>query len=247
VIASCFSLGQTELFEKRIFENENFNLPYRLCIPENMDSCMQYPLVLYLHGAGERGNDNEITLKHGVLNFVSEENRQSYPCFIVVPQCPPKFRWVEVDWDLPSHTIPHEISVPLYQTMLLLDTLIEYFPIDTNRIFVTGLSMGGFGTWDLISRYPDFFAAAVPVCGGADTSFAQKLTHIPIWTFHGEQDKIVLPSRSIDMVNLINNKGGSARLTLYPSTGHNAWVKAYENPKMMMWLFSQTRQKVFYE
>ena len=131
-ITSCFA--QTELFEKRIYKSGDVVMPYRLHVPENFDSTMRYPLILYFHGAGERGTDNEITLKHGVQNFVQSEYLEKYPCFILVPQCMPEYRWVEVLWSLPSHTRPEQMSIPMCMAVDILDLIIEYYPVDTNRI-----------------------------------------------------------------------------------------------------------------
>lgn len=238
-----YAFAQKELFEKRIFQSGSYSMPYRLCVPPQMNVDTVYPLVLYFHGAGERGDDNDITLKNGVLNFVSEENRVAHPCFVLVPQCAPKYRWVEVHWALPSHIRPVEMSIPMCLTMELLEQLIDYYPIDTNRIYVTGLSMGGFATWDIITRYPDKFAAAVPLCGGGDTAFAQSITSIPIWAFHGQQDQVVLPQRSDDMVYAVNAAGGNAKLTMYETLAHNVWDKTYGNPKLIEWIFSQSKMK----
>jgi predicted peptidase len=246
IIVLIFSLitdvpGQTELFEKRIYRSGDFEMPYRLHVPENFDTAMRYPIILYFHGSGERGTDNEVTLKHGVQNFVQAEYLEKYPCFILVPQCMPEHRWVEVHWSLPSHTRPEQMSVPMCMAVEILDLTIDFYPIDTTRMYVTGLSMGGFATWDIISRFPDRFAAAVPVCGGGDTTLASFMIHVPVWAFHGELDKVVLPSRSVDMVDAINNNGGNAKLTMFETVAHNAWDKAYTNPKMIDWLFSQQR------
>jgi predicted peptidase len=242
------SMAQTDLFQRHIYKSAEFEMPYRLLIPENYDEYQKYPVILYFHGAGERGIDNEITLKNGVQNFASDENRKKYPCIIIVPQCPPAYRWVEVHWALPSHVRPTEMSLPMKHSMVLLDEIIELYSVDTNRIYVTGLSMGGFGTWDAITRFPNTFAAAIPVCGGADTAFASCVKNVPVWAFHGKLDKVVIPSRSIDMVDAIVKQGGKvARLTIYNNVAHNAWVNAYANQLMIDWMFAQTKQHFFYE
>ncbi len=243
LIFACISTGytQSELFEKRIYQSGEFEMPFRLHVPENYDTALSYPLILYFHGSGERGIDNEITLKHGVMNFVRAENLVKYPCFIIVPQCMPEHRWVEVHWSLPSHSRPENMSVPMCLAVEILNQTIEWYPVDTSRIYVTGLSMGGFATWDIITRFPDRFAAAIPVCGGGDTALASLITHVPIWAFHGKLDRVVLPSRSIDMVDAVNRYGGNAKLTLLETIGHNAWDKAYTNPKLIEWLFSLQR------
>jgi predicted peptidase len=121
----------------------------------------------------------------------------------------------------------------------LVHQLIEKLPIDTNRIYITGLSMGGFGTFDAIERYPNLFAAAVPVCGGGDVSKAASIAHIPIWIFHGAEDAAVNPLLSINMMNALTKAGAHPGFTMYPETGHFSWIAAYSDPMMMEWLFRQ--------
>jgi predicted peptidase len=120
----------------------------------------------------------------------------------------------------------------------------EYSQIDPKRIYVTGLSMGGFGTWDVIQRKPDLFAAAVPICGGGDVSKAEKIALIPIWAFHGAEDLLVLPKWSRDMINAIRKAGGNPKYTEYPGVGHQSWIKAYSEPELFIWLFSQKKDKL---
>jgi len=229
-------------FEKHIyFSKPGDTLNYRLMRPMDCDSSKKYPLVLFLHGAGERGSDNKSQLVNGPLNLASTLNRKLFPCYVIAPQCAKAFRWVEVDWKLPSHIQPDTTSVYLSRTMRLLDSLVKKLNIDTNRIYITGLSMGGFGTWDAISRWPWKFAAAVPVCGGGDTAKASLIKNIPIWAFHGSDDKVVMTSRSRDMISAIKKKGGNPNYTEYPQTGHDAWKKAYADMNMYLWLFSQSK------
>lgn len=235
------------LFNKEIFVNaHNDSLLYRLLKPVvNIADCsndsIKYPLVIFLHGAGERGNDNEKQLIHGAKLFLVDSVLLKYKAFVAAPQCPEKFRWVETDWTLPSHKMP-EISVPANLTIQLIDELIEKYPIDTNRIYITGLSMGGFGTWDLISRFPDKFAAAVPICGGADTDYAPKIKNIPVWAFHGAKDKLVTVNRSRNIITAIKKAGGNPKYTEFPTLGHFSWNAAYANKELLPWLFSQSKK-----
>jgi predicted peptidase len=142
-------------------ERHTYNeLPYRLARPPVVEAGTQYPLVVFLHGAGERGTDNERQLTHGVPQFLTTENRAKYPCFLIAPQCPAGQRWVEVDWGSESHVQPQEPSAPARLTLELIDRTMGELPIDPDRVYVTGLSMGGFGAWDLLARRPDLFAAA---------------------------------------------------------------------------------------
>jgi predicted peptidase len=239
----CNIKGQGDsVFEKHTFKTSaGDTLLYRLMRPMKIDATKKYAVVLFLHGAGERGNDNSKQLVNGAMSFASSLNRKLFPCYVIAPQCALKYRWVEVDWKLPSHVQPEKPSLYLQRTLLLLDSLTKFLNIDTNRIYITGLSMGGFGTWDAISRRPYMFAAAVPVCGGGDTAKASVIKNIPIWAFHGDNDKVVMTSRSHDMIAAIKKAGGDPKYTEYSNTGHNAWVKAYADMNMFTWLFSQSK------
>ena len=216
-------------------------LPYRLLKPEKIEPGKSYPLVLFLHGAGERGTDNCKQLVHGAGAFAKPENRRKYPCFVVAPQCPSERRWVEVDWNLPAHVMPEKPSVPLRLTLELLDKLAAELPVDTGRLYITGLSMGGFGTWDAIARWPDRFAAALPICGGGDTAQAPKLKTLPIWAFHGGADHTVATCRTTAMIEAIRHCGGKAKMTIYPGVAHDSWSRTYADPAVLDWFFAQQK------
>lgn len=229
-----------EVFEPRVFEGaEKQKLKYRLLRPKNYDANKSYPLVLFLHGAGERGDDNAAQLVHGMNDFAKDENREKYPCFVLAPQCPNEKRWVEVDWGRDAHDLLKEPSATMQLVLTLIDSLQNEFSIDKSRLYVTGLSMGGYGTWDVISHYPSKFAAAAPVCGGGDEKQAAKLTKIPIWAFHGDKDTAVKPERSRNMIAAIKKAGGAPKYTEYAGVGHNSWGRAYSDPELMEWMFAQ--------
>jgi predicted peptidase len=228
------------LLDKRTFTGERGGkLPYRLLKPDDYDAKKSYPLVVFLHGAGERGSDNDKQLIHGVAEFVRDENRKKYPCFLIAPQCPDGKKWVEVDWGAASHHMPAEPSQSEALVLELIAALQKEYSIDAKRIYVTGLSMGGFGTWDLICRKPGLFAAAVPVCGGGDEMQAAKIAQLPIWAFHGAKDDAVKVSRTRNMIEAIKKAGGHPKYTEYPKEGHASWVPAYKDAEMMKWLFEQ--------
>ena len=246
-------------FTPHQFKSKNgFSLPYLLMKPlkfEHKKCCdkptklpsyikeKKYPLVVFLHGAGERGNDNKSQLIHGIKVLESKENRTKYPCFVIAPQCPKGKRWAEVDWTLLSHKIPEKISVSLAATIQLIDHITDNYPIDLNRIYITGLSMGGFGTWDAICRFPNRFAAAVPICGGGDENESKKIAHIPIWAFHGAKDRLVKVSRSRNMVKSLKSHNSKVIYTEFPKLGHFCWEQSYRTPKFLEWLFSQKKGK----
>lgn len=223
--------------EKRTYTDAKGKaLPYRLLKPLEVDPKQKYPLVIFLHGAGERGTDNQKQLVHGVPEFVKRQKQ--YPCFLIAPQCPEKERWG--DWTVNAALLP-EPTPPTHLVLELLPALQKEFNIDAKRIYVTGLSMGGFGTWDLISRHPEMFAAAVPVCGGGDDKQASKIAKLPIWAFHGAKDTAVKPERSRAMIEAIKKVGGDPKYTEYPDVGHASWAPAYKDEEMFKWLFAQKR------
>ncbi|MFO7840615.1 MAG: prolyl oligopeptidase family serine peptidase [Fidelibacterota bacterium] len=232
-----------ELFEAgRYAGNDNDTLLYRLLSPQKTGENTKYPLVLFLHGAGERGNDNERQLIWGADHFITEKNRKQYPCYVLAPQCPPSERWVDVSWELPYHFMPEKASRPMQLVIELLQELQKNFPVDRDRIYVTGLSMGGYGTWDIISRMPELFAAAAPVCGGGDVHQAESLTGIPIWVFHSVDDAVVPVERSRKMIIAIRKAGGKkVRYTEYTDAGHGSWKPAYDDQEFMDWLFAQKK------
>jgi len=229
--------------EALVFESsKGGKLPYRLLKPQSIEAGKTYPLVVFLHGAGERGADNEKQMVHGVPQFASKENREKYPCFLVAPQCPADQRWVEVDWSADSHVQPKTPGEAGRLTLELIDKLAKELSIDGKRIYITGLSMGGYGVWDLAARKPDLFAAAAPVCGGADESTAATIKHIPAWAFHGAKDTAVKPKRSRNMIAALEKAGGKPKYTEYPDVGHNSWDNAYKDPEFYKWLFDQKKE-----
>ncbi len=239
----CFADDNTDMMEKTTYKDAAGKvLRYRLLKPDNYDPKQSYPLVVFLHGAGERGDDNTKQLIHGVAEFAKPENRKLHPCFLVAPQCPAGQKWSDVDWGADSHKMPQEPAEPARLVLELIAAMQKDYSIDKKRIYITGLSMGGFGTWDLIARKPDLFAAAVPVCGGGDEATAPAIAKLPIWAFHGAKDTVVKPSRSVHMIDAIKKAGGDPKYTEYPNVGHDSWVKAYQDPEMMKWLFSQKKE-----
>jgi predicted peptidase len=228
-------------FEGRTFKGTAIELPYRLLSPKTVEPGEKYPLVVFLHGAGERGTDNEIQLIHGMNDFASDAVMDKYPAFVIAPQCPSERKWVEVDWTLEAHTIPEEPSLPLAATFELIDSLQKALPIDDSRIYITGLSMGGYGTWDALARKPDLFAAAAPICGGGDPAVAARFKDVPLWAFHGDQDTAVKPHRSREMIAALKAAGGEPKYAEYRGVGHDSWAQTYANPELYAWMFAQRK------
>lgn len=241
VIAKELSVHE---FDKKEFKaSDGKTLLYRMYTPKNMDKNKKYPLVMFFHGAGERGNDNTKQLVHGVKNLLTYAQNNKEPVIIIAPQCPSGKQWVNTPWGALSHTMPEKPSEPMKQAIELLQNIITELPVDKQRVYVTGLSMGGFGTWDIIQRMPDAFAAAIPVCGGGDTKEAAKLKNLPIWVFHGDKDTVVKTKRSRDMVAAIKAAGGNPKYTEYKGVGHGCWGKAYTDQDALKWFFSQKKTK----
>lgn len=230
-------------FGKDIFhDSRGFSLPYRMFIPpeysEQSRNLERMPLILLLHGSGERGTDNEAQLGNGVAELLGS---LPSPCFSLVPQCPIDHRWVEVDWTEQRHVIPPEPSSPLFATLELLDRHCARYPIDSARIYLIGLSMGAFGVWDLLCRLPERFAAAVPICGGADEQAVPAARAVPIWAFHGALDSVVPVERSQRAIDAVRAAGGTPRYTEYPDVDHDSWTAAFAEPDLIPWLFSHHR------
>lgn len=235
--------AQTLRFDKKEYTtNWGDTLRYRMLYPD-ADTVSKYPLVLFLHGRGERGNDNESQLKWGVQQFASDEMMVEHPAIVIAPQCPVTDWWSNGNFDRNRGlvTMNPEPSKTMDLVIGLVSELIENLPIDTNRIYITGISMGGMGTYDAIMRNPDLFTAAVPVCGAGDTSYAKKIAHIPMWIYHGGNDVTVKASASNDMQEALIRAGAMPGLTIYPSVGHFSWLGAYSDMKMYDWLFKQRK------
>lgn len=215
-------------------------LPYRLWVPKDYDAKQKYPLVVYLHGAGERGTDNEKHIaKNGAPTLVNELQVKQQ-CFVLAPQVPDGKRWVEVNWgEKEPHKMPVEPSEPMRLLLQVLDELPTEFSLDDKRFYLTGLSMGGFGTWDLLVRRPQLFAAAIAICGGADNATAPLIKHIPVWAFHGDADNVVFVGRTRGMVEAMKAAGADIKYTEYPGVGHNSWDKAYAEAGLFDWLLAQ--------
>jgi predicted peptidase len=239
-------LAQANKFLFRTFTGSSgMVLPYRLFVPVNTVPAQARPLVLALHGYGERGNDNDSQLTKNKLALVwaIDSNQAKFPSFVVAPQCPAgSGSWVHINFQSVGYVLSKTPeSNELKTVMELLDSLGREFKLDADRHYVTGLSMGGFGTWDLLMRHPTKFAAAVPICGGADTSKASLLKSLPIWNFHGGADPVVPVANSRLMIAALQKAGGTPKYTEYAGVGHDSWVRALQEPGLLPWLFAQKR------
>ncbi len=230
-------------FAKAEFKNKTEQrLLYRFLKPAALEAGKKYPVVIFFHGAGERGDDNDKTLAQGVKTFATDEFLKKFPCFVVVPQCPNEQMWMGFPWTVEKVVLPEKPTESLSLAMQCLDALEKEFPIDTDREYVTGLSMGGFATWESIVRSPQRFAAAVPVCAGCDLTKAMSIAHLPIWAYHGAKDGVVKVERSREIIESLKAAGGTPKYTEYPDVGHDSWNGAYKDQAMYDWLFAQRRK-----
>lgn len=214
---------------------------YRIAEKASPDGS-KIPLVIFLHGAGERGTNNQAQLVHGVGDLVRWMDQHEKGYRLIAGQVPFGKRWVEVNWGAKSHTMPENPSETMALLLEMLDAQLSDPAVDLKRIYVTGISMGGYGTWDLISRRPDVFAAALPICGGGDVAQAAKIANIPLWTFHGSADGSVPVCRSRNMVSALWANGSNAHYREYPDVGHAVWIETYKDKRVLSWFFKQKKK-----
>ena len=218
------------------------SLPYRIYVPSSYDSTKDYPVVLVLHGAGERGNDNKSQLKNMISEMFNQESSPYLESIIICPQCPANEQWVDTPWADGNYSIDDVAeSSELIAVMDILNDVKEAFSTNENRYYVMGLSMGGFGTWDLIMRHTDVFAAAVCLCGGGDPSQAGNLVNMPIWAIHGTSDTSVPYAGTQEMCQAIIEAGGTNCKFDSPNCGHDVWKEAGKNTEISKWLFEQKK------
>jgi predicted peptidase len=225
----------------RVFtDNDGRTMPYRLLIPPHYDAATKYPVILFFHGSGERGDDNLKQLKHGIPQMTTPELVAKFPAFFIVPQCPLKQGWVNMNWNNLEGTRPAEPSAAEQMALKILDSVESEFSVDKDRVYVMGLSMGGFAVWDCITRFPEKFAAGVPVCGGGEeATVTPVVAQVPVWAFGSSDDPTVKPIRTLHMVEAMMQQGGKPRYYLYTGLGHNSWTTAFSEPELLPWVFKQ--------
>src|SRR5690606_23510021 len=238
-----------EGFLKKEFIHKGDTLRYRILYPKVYDVSKSYPLVLFLHGAGERGRDNEKQLVHGSKLFLDEKNRDEFPAIVIFPQCPENDYWANVNITTNAEG-KREFVFPNggapTKSMSLLMEFVKYVqknePVNPQRFYLGGLSMGGMGTFELLSRMPKTFVAEFPICGGGNPDASKKYAkNVNMWIFHGSDDAIVPARFSEDMAEAIKEHGGNPKLTIYPGVNHNSWDNAFAEPTLLDWLFNQMK------
>jgi predicted peptidase len=212
---------QARTFEKTV--KARVHGQFLLFLPKDFEKDgKRWPLIIFLHGSGERGNDLEQVKINGIPKIVDQQ--PDFPFIVVSPQLPAGSGWS-----------PFELNV-------LLEEVLAKLPVDQNRIYLTGLSMGGIGTWAFATEYPEKFAAIAPVSGSGDTDRACSLKNVPIWAFHGAKDDVIMLKLEEDMVNAVKECGGNVKFTVYPDAGHDAWTETYANPELYNWFLMHKKQ-----
>jgi predicted peptidase len=237
-------------FDRGTFISKKDTLPYRILFPERFDATKSYPILFVLHGAGERGNDNEAQLKYGPKLFLNDTTRERYPAIVVFPQCPKNGFWSNVGLDTSGAKLKFvfkeggDPTSAMRSLIGLVDQMLEKPYVNKKQVYVGGLSMGGMGTFEIIRRKPNTFAAAFAICGGDNTNNVRKYaTKTPLWIFHGAKDSVVPFDHSQVVVTAIKDAGGDPKFTVYPNDDHNSWDDAFAEPAFMYWLFWHNKNK----
>jgi predicted peptidase len=241
----AFTFVANGQFEKKSFmAADGKALPYQIMYPKDYKPGKKYPLLVVLHGAGERGDDNEAQMKYGKNVFLDSLNRINYPAIVIFPQCPKDSYWssVKIDRSTVPTSFVFDYSAPINWPLQAVVDLVSSMKHDKKRTYIMGLSMGGMGTMEAISRNPKMFAAAVPICGGADLSYVAKYAKkVPLWVHHGDVDIVVPVRHSRELVQAVKDQGVEVRYTEYPKVNHNSWDNAFKQPDLLSWIFSHSK------
>lgn len=253
IVLGCFfvstiaSAQDFSAFQANQLIHRGDTLPYRILYPEDYNPENSYPVLFFLHGAGERGNDNETQLAHGAKLFLEDSIRSAFPAIVVFPQCPADSYWsnVEIRSEADGQRefyfrTKGKPSTAMSLFLRLVKHMRKQEAIDQQRMYIGGLSMGAMGTYEALRRKPKFFAAAFAICGGDNTANAKKYKHVPLWIFHGEQDNVVPATHSHAIVAELRRLGRNPKATFYPTANHNSWDDAFAEPELLPWLFSHS-------
>ena len=240
------------MFEKKEFVSKGDTLRYRILYPKGYVRSKPYPVITFLHGSGERGSNNEAQLTHGGKLFLDDTLRDEFKAIVIFPQCPKDSSWRYIktkrDSSMPNgrsidFTMTAKVSTPTRLVKMLLDSMIKAKVADKKRMYIGGLSLGGFGTFNMIERYPGYFVAAFPICGGGDTAVARRFAKkTAVWIFHGDQDPVVSVKYSRDYYTALKKADGDVRYTEYPNVLHNSWDNAFLEKDLVHWLFTKKKK-----
>ncbi|WP_372753462.1 alpha/beta hydrolase-fold protein [Mariniflexile sp.] len=250
ILMVTFTYAQHQnLYKEAFFIKGQDSLKYRIMLPENFSESKQYPIVLFLHGAGERGSDNSKQLANGAKLFSNSMNRGAFPAIVIFPQCPQNDYWSNAIIDRSTKPISLEfpLNTPptkaLNLVKLLIDDYLSKPYVNKNKVYIGGLSMGGMGTFEMLYRNPETFAAAFAICGGGNPESAKVYANkTELWVFHGANDDVVDPQLSVSMVAALLKAGGKPNFTLYSKDNHNSWDSAFAEPELLTWLFSKSKK-----
>jgi predicted peptidase len=235
-------------FQRKELVQNGDTLRYRIQYPEKMKPNKHYPLVLFLHGAGERGNDNEKQLEHGAELFQNKKYNKRESAVVIFPQCPENTMWThrtkektnQGTWKI-EFPLYNDPTQPAAMVNLLVDDIINSGIVDPNRVYVMGLSMGGIGVLDFLCRWPEKYAAGVVICGGHNPDFINRYYNTPIWFFHGAKDDVVPLKYSLNVYDKLHDVNPKTKYTIYPDANHNSWDSAFAEPDLLKWLFRQKK------
>jgi predicted peptidase len=232
--------ARSTLFTGGKFRDESF--AYRLLKPARIEPGERFPLVLFLHGRDQRGIDNAAQLEFLPTWMAEPERRADFGCFLIAPQCRPDTYWVETPRAF-DRAAPRQAPGPQMQVVIdILEEVIREFSIDERRLYLSGLSMGGYGCWDLATRLADRWAAVAPICGGGDELYADRLVGVPVWAWHGDADDVVPVVKTRRMIEAIRAAGGQPKYTELVGVGHDSWTAAYTDPQgVVPWMFAQRK------
>lgn len=248
ILACVFSLSGQNDYERRTFtSSDGTSINYRYLQPENVKSGKKYPLIIFMHGLGERGNDNERQLTHGGAMFLNPATRDKYPAYVIFPQCPETAFWAYDD--IPgSHTnmkAQEKMPAPFKAVKEMIETYIASPGIDPSRVYIMGLSMGGMATFDMVARFPDLFAAAIPICGAVDPARLEGLEGVSFRIFHGDADPTVPVECSRSAYKALKKSGCKVEYYEFPGCGHGSWNPAFSRDDFMEWLFKQKKARKY--
>ena len=244
IVFSCKKAEISPNFES--FNSNDKSLNYRILYPKNFDKNKSYPLTLFLHGIGERGDDNKLQLKYVDKIFLDKNNYANYESVVIFPQAPLDDNWSsrlltenEIRQVFPENEKP---TKSLQLVIKLMDSLVKEDFVDYKRLYLSGLSNGAMGSFELLKNRPNMFASAVLICGGGNPIWAKDFAKTtPVWIAHGSDDDVVFPELSINMVKAIIKHGGSPKFTLYENVNHESWFNVFNNPDYLKWMFSFTK------
>lgn len=254
IILSCMASLKTQpeaalaAFDAQLFvSNSGDTLPYRVLWPQGYQrskASKRFPLVLFLHGAGERGDDNQLQLTHGTPLFL--DNQEEYPAIVIMPQCSATDYWAQMRKlpnDRREFSFDESPNASLGAVSELLDQFLGTEKVDPDRVYLMGLSMGGMGTFELLARRPGTFAAAAPICGGTNPDLLPIYAkRVPLWIFHGAADQVVKVEHSRRVVEALDELNAKCKYSEYPGVGHNSWDNAFAEPDLLKWIFAQRRK-----